>query len=59
MPYKEIVVDAHMKPGSYAVKKEYEIPPPPELQYLELSSYREHDDNRTNHKTMSYHAIQI
>lgn len=59
VPYKEIVVDAHMKPGSYAVKKEYEIPPPPELQYLELSSYREHDDNRTNHKTMSYHAIQI
>ena len=41
------------------IKKEYEIPPPPELQYLELSTWREADRNRTEHKVMDYHAITI
>ena len=59
VPYKEIVVDANLAVGGYGVKKEYEIPPPPELQYLELSMYREANSNRTEHKVMDYHAIQI
>lgn len=59
IPYKELVVDANLEPGGYAIKNEYEIPAPPELQYLELSTYRETDRNRTAHKVMSYHAIQI
>ena len=59
VPYKEIVVDASMIPGGYAIKHEYEIAPPPELQYLELSVYRESGRNRTKHKVMDYHAIQI
>lgn len=57
--YKEIVVDANMTPGGYAIKNEYEISPPPELQYLELSVYRETDKKRTPHKIMNYHSIQI
>lgn len=59
VPYKEIVVDAHLKVGGYGLKKEYEIPPPPELQYLELSSYREPTRAREKHRVMDYHAIQI
>ena len=59
VPYKEIVVDANLVPGGYGIKKEYEIPPPPELQYFELSLYRENDKNRTEHKVINYHAIQI
>lgn len=59
IPYKEIVVDAHLKPGGYSIKHEYEIAPPPELQYLELSVYRESGYNRTRHKIMNYHAIQL
>ena len=59
VPYKEIVVDAHLKPGGYGLKKEYEIPAVPELQYLEFSSYRESDRNRRKHKVINYHAIQI
>ena len=59
VPYKEIVVDASMIPGGYSVKHEYEIAPPPELQYLELSIYRDGDKKRTRHKVMDYHAIQI
>ena len=59
VPYKEIVVDANLSVGGYSVKKEYEIPPPPELQYLELSTWREADRNRTEHKVMDYHAITI
>lgn len=57
VPYKEIVVDANLVPGGYGLKKEYEIAPPPELQYLELSVYR---DNLTNRlKAMDYHTITI
>ena len=59
VPYKEIVVDANLKPGGYSIKHEYEIPPQPELQYLELSLRREGDRKRTEHKIMDYHAIQI
>ena len=58
MPYKEIVVDANLMPGGYSMKNEYEIPAPPELQYLELSAYR-HPSTRTVCKKMSYHAIQL
>ena len=57
--YKEIVVDANMVPGGYAIKNEYEIAPPPELQYLEMFMHRDNDRNRTPHKIMNYHAIQI
>ena len=59
VPYKEIVVDANMQPGGYGLKKEYEILPPPELQYLELSIQRESNYNRTPHRIMNYHTIQI
>ena len=59
VPYKEIVVDANLMPGGYGIKHEYEIPPPPELQYLELSIRRDADYNRTEHKVMNYHTIQI
>lgn len=59
VPYKEIVVDANLVPGGYGIKHEYEIAPPPELPYLELSSYSESDRNRTLHKIISYHSIQI
>lgn len=60
VPVKEIVVDAHLKPGGYSLKNEYEIAPPPELQYIELSTYRTGSgNNRKTHKTMSYHAIQL
>ena len=59
VPYKEIVVDANLMPGGYGMKKEYEIPSPPELQYLELSAYRVPDYERTRHKVMNYHTIQI
>ena len=59
VPYKEIVVDANLMPGGYGIKHEYEIPPPAELQYLELSIRRDADYNRTEHKIMNYHTIQI
>ena len=59
VPYKEIVVDANLMPGGYGIKHEYEIPPPPELQYLELSIRREADYNRTEHRVINYHTIQI
>ena len=57
--YKEIVVDANLSVGGYSVKKEYEIPPPSELQYLELSLCREKTTLRTEHKVMDFHSIQI
>ena len=60
VPYKEIVVDANLDVGGYGLKKEYEIAPPPELQYLELYSYREGARNdRKERKVMNYHSIQI
>lgn len=59
VPCKSIIVDANLAPGGYGLKKEYEIPAPPELQYLELTTKRESNRNRTVHKIMNYHAIQI
>ena len=59
VPYKEIVVDANLKPGGYGLKKEYEIASPPELQYLELTTYREADYKRTEHRVINYHTIQL
>lgn len=59
IPYKEIVVDANMTPGGYSLKHEYEVAPPPELQYLELAIVRERDWSRTAHRIMNYHSIQI
>ena len=59
VPYKELIVDANLKPGGYGLRKQFEVPPPPELQYLELSMYREADYNRTERRVMNYHAIQI
>lgn len=59
VPCKSIIVDANLAPGGYGLKKEYEIPAPPELQYLELSSKRDSNRNRTVHKIMNYHAIQL
>lgn len=58
VPYKEIVVDATLKTGGYGLKKEYEIPAPPELQYLELS-YRFNREDRGVIRAMDYHSIQI
>ena len=58
VPYKEIVVDANLAAGGYSMKCEYEIPAPAELQYLELSAYRE-NRTRQRRKVMSYHTIQI
>ena len=59
VPCKSIIVDANLAPGGYGLKKEYEIPAPPELQYLELTTKRESNRNRTIHKIMNYHAIQL
>lgn len=59
VPCKSIIVDANLAPGGYGLKKEYEIPAPPELQYLELTTRRESNRNRTIHKIMNYHAIQL
>ena len=59
VPYKEIVVDANLTPGGYGIKKEYEIAPPPELQYIELSGYREPNNKRTKRRVMDFHSIQI
>lgn len=59
VPFRELVVDGNLIPGGYGLKKEYEIAPPPELQYLELSTYRDPNRNRTEHKSISYHSIQL
>ena len=57
--YKEIVVDANLAPGGYSLKKEYEIPPPPELQYLEMYIRRGPAPMREETKIINYHAIQL
>ena len=57
--YHEIIVDCNLRPGGYSVKHEYEIAPPPELQYLEMRVVREPDKKRTMRKIIDYHAIQI
>ena len=59
IPYASIIVDANLDPGGYGLKKEYEIAPAHELQFLELTSFREKNQRRRNHKVMNYHAIQI
>jgi len=59
VPYKEIVVDANVEPSGYGLKHEYEIAPPPELQYLELCAYRDNERSRTLHRVMNFHTIQI
>lgn len=59
IPYKEIVVDAALLPGGYGMKKEYEILSPPELQYVELSTHRDTNRNRTARRVINYHSIQI
>ena len=58
-PYKELVVDANLIPGGYGLKKEYEIAPPPELQYFELSEYRDTDPNRTDRRSINFHTITL
>ena len=58
--YKEIVVDANLTPGGYSLKKEYEVAPPPELQYLELTTKRnQKKGENTLTKVINYHSIQI
>ena len=57
--YKELVVDANLSPGGYSIKHEYEIPPPPELQYLEMYIKRGPAPMREETKVINYHAIQI
>lgn len=57
--YKEIVVDGNLSPGGYGLKHEYEICPPPELQYLELRAYRDNTRSRILHRVMNYHTITI
>jgi predicted phosphodiesterase len=57
--YKEIVVDADLSPGGYGLKKEYEIPTTPELQYLELSIYRSSEPGDPRVRAMDYHSITI
>jgi hypothetical protein len=56
VPYKEIVVDANLKPGGYGLKKEYEIPTPPELQCLELT---ERFEGKRHLKCINFRTIQI
>lgn len=55
--YKEIVVDAHLKPGGYGLKKEYEIASTPELQYLECFIDRVNCGHFDKH--LNFHSIQI
>ena len=59
VPFKEIIVDANLTPGGYSIKKEYEVAPPPELQYLELSVYRANDDSSSRLRAIDYHTITI
>ena len=60
VPYKEIVVDGNLSVGGYSTKKEYEIAPPPELQYIELTFYRDgKGDTRRTHNVINYHSIQV
>ena len=60
IPFKHLVVDANLSVGGYGLKKEYEIPAPPELQYLELGVRRD-NSRKTNAlvKTIDYHAITL
>lgn len=59
VPFKEIIVDANLGVGGYGLKKEYEVPPPAELQYLELKTKRDSTSARTVHRIMNYHALQL
>lgn len=57
--FKSLVVDAHLSPGGYGLKKEYEVAPPPELQYLELYMKRDGDKVRNFRKVINFHTIQL
>lgn len=57
--YKELVVDANLVPGGYSIKKEYEIMPTPELQYLELSVIRSNEPGKPRTRAMDFHTITI
>ena len=57
--YKELVVDANLKPGGYGIRHEYEIAPPPEIQYLEMYIKRGPAPQREESKIINYHAIQL
>ena len=59
VPYKEIVVDANLSVGGYSLKKEYEMAPPPEIQYLEMYIKRGPAPDRTESKIINYHSIQL
>lgn len=60
VPYKEIIVDANLQPGGYGFKKEFEVPPPSELPYLELKTVSDTKSNsRVVHRIMNYHTIDI
>lgn len=59
VPFKEIIVDANLGVGGYGLKKEFEVPPPPELQYLELRTKRDSSPSRTLHRIINYHSIQL
>ena len=58
-PCCEIVVDSNLNPGGYGIQKEYGIPAVPELQYIELSYYRDSTNSRRMHRVMNFHSIQI
>lgn len=60
VPYKEIVVDANLDVGGYSLTNEYEISSTPELQCLELKTYRDNADNgRKLHRIMDYRTFTI
>lgn len=60
--YHEIVVDAGMRPGDYALKREYQISTPPRLDYLTLHEVRKTTSEgpwKTNQRRIDYNSIQI
>ena len=57
--YKELVIDSNLKPGGYGLKKEFEVPPPPELSYFELKTLSDSDSSRLIHKVINYHTISL
>ena len=59
--YHEIVVDAGIKPGDYGLKKEYQIPTPPRLEYLTLhvSVKQQSQGGRREVRRIDYNSIAI
>lgn len=55
--YKELVVDAGLDSGGYALAGEYEISPPSELQYLRLNTAEHHA--YYDEKKVDFGAIQL